>query len=254
MASVHPFLPSELRKRFRKSDRDSYIFGPDFNSFRCKASKRPESPFTPREMTVDANIITQVQHAPLPSFVPSSIAMFDVKKFMGPAGLAENSDDFSANSRKSFLHIAAHQSDVPLAYELIRMGIVIDARDKDGVTPLLAAIGGLTSVKRARLAVELVLNSDRITALPFPEEVRRELYATSQAHYEKRAVRKHFDGLREIIRIIIEQHADVNYGAFSYTPLIAAVEAAEWDIVELLLRHGASRPSPGQAAFQRRGG
>lgn len=57
-----------------------------------------------------------------------------------PDQLRKNIDGVGKGDHKTLLHIAAKNADVPLAYEIIRMGITIDFKDKDGVTPLFLAL------------------------------------------------------------------------------------------------------------------
>ena len=57
-------------------------------------------------------------------------------------------DGVGKGDRKTLLHVAAKDADVPLAYEVIRMGLTIDFKDKDGVTPLFLALENLLALNK----------------------------------------------------------------------------------------------------------
>ncbi len=60
--------------------------------------------------------------------------------------LWRNIDDLGKGDYKTFLHLAAKNTDVPLAYEVIRMGLTIDFKDKHVVTALFPALENLLSL------------------------------------------------------------------------------------------------------------
>lgn len=56
-------------------------------------------------------------------------------------------DKFVSGQKRTFLHLAAKEADVPLAYECIRIGAAVNFRDKDGGSALLLACRCLRATK-----------------------------------------------------------------------------------------------------------
>ncbi len=219
-AQLHPSLPQELLKTF-KSDPvivslPSAIYEDRFEEFRSKV------------LSGKAPCVTEVVR-PLPGHRPPS-----PPETLIPKRIVESVDNFRSGDRKTFLHLAAKKGDIPLAHEIIRMGIPLDYKDKDGVTPLF-------------LALEYLYVLSKVTAaskdMPMPQtgaiaDTLRSPYWSSTA-----------ERITRVASLIIEQHADVNLGQFGRTPLSLATDVGNWKLVELLLRHGAHRPPIAHISF-----
>ncbi|GJE99465.1 hypothetical protein PsYK624_157290 [Phanerochaete sordida] len=148
-------------------------------------------------------------------------------------------DKFTSADKRSSLHLAAKQADIPFAYECIRIGTAIDYKDAHGITALLLACMAIRSTK----AIKELL---KVTGRPPPDSPAGR--ALSDQFLDDEASR-----LLRIATLLVEQHADVNVSADNETPLGVAAEAACRPLVELLLRHGA-RPiavgKPGAPLFR----
>ncbi|KAJ3524282.1 hypothetical protein NM688_g8589 [Phlebia brevispora] len=119
---------------------ESYIFSPGFEHFRLQAlSPPPDDPgFSLEVETTDLS--STYEH--ITSVVRTSDAPLPF-----PQNIVQNSHNFRLGDRKTWLHWAIRDADVPLVYELIRMGIDIDCKDSDGVTPLFFTLFALCSVR-----------------------------------------------------------------------------------------------------------
>ncbi|KAF8161759.1 hypothetical protein K438DRAFT_1859395 [Mycena galopus ATCC 62051] len=132
----------------------------------------------------------------------------------------------------TFLHVAIDETDPPIVCELIRLGAPIDAPDGRGQMPLLQAL------QRAR-----------------------ELHCFSKATRERPQALAKYEGvlqstepatrrLRFIATVLIQQHANVNATTLNsegrvVSSLHLAYGLEDWDLVELLLNHGAKcKPTP----------
>ncbi|KAF5364996.1 hypothetical protein D9758_008095 [Tetrapyrgos nigripes] len=139
--------------------------------------------------------------------------------------IGRNLDNFGPGAKKSWLHASIRQEgDIPSVYEFIRMGI-----DSDGVTPLF-------------FTMELLFMFSRTydIAIRQPESVIR--MKTMFPDINPGCIKKTMGKLATIAKLLIEQHADVDVGAFGFTPLLLAADSGQWDFVRLLLLHGARRP------------
>ncbi|KAJ8521551.1 hypothetical protein ONZ45_g1750 [Pleurotus djamor] len=117
----------------------------------------------------------------------------------------------TSNYRCAYLHDAVYNGDVILACEMIRLGSKIDVLDSKGRTPLL-----LGTIRLANLARRAT--TDRP---PSP----------SKGPYPR---------ILTILRILIEHLADVSYIFNRRTPLHYACDARDWELVALLINHGAN--------------
>ncbi|PSR82007.1 hypothetical protein PHLCEN_2v6182 [Hermanssonia centrifuga] len=111
-AQFHPSLPQELLKTF-KSDPvivslPSAIYEDRFEEFRSKV------------LSGKAPCVTEVVRS-LPGLRPPS-----PPETLIPKRIVESVDNFRSGDRKTFLHLAAKKGDIPLAHEIIRMGIHLD--------------------------------------------------------------------------------------------------------------------------------
>jgi len=114
----------------------------------------------------------------------------------------------------TYLQTACLIGDPLLLCEMIRIGATIDMKDPKGITGLYMALESLCTSKMALQVSGMI---------PLLTEMRRRLvYVT---------------------RVLIEQHADVNHTVNGMTPLHLACKAGQWDLITLLLKHGAN-PSP----------
>lgn len=142
---------------------------------------------------------------------------------------------FTETDKRSFLHLAAKETDIPLAYECIRIGTAIDYKDSAGITALLLASMRIRSSKTIK---EIMKTTDK----PLPGS--KNAHVLSDQFLDDEVAR----ALR-IATLLVEQHADVNISVDGETPLSIATEASCWPLVELLLRHGAHASSPGQPDY-----
>ncbi|TDL22391.1 hypothetical protein BD410DRAFT_898322 [Rickenella mellea] len=114
----------------------------------------------------------------------------------------------------TLLQIAATMGDLPLAYEMIRLGANINATDQFGRTPLFIAVQAITTLDL------------------FPEE-------------HQPPVPNILPGMgprsKMVASLLIEQHADVNVILNNETCLTLTMRAKvkQWDLIELLITHGA---------------
>ncbi|CAL1717168.1 unnamed protein product [Somion occarium] len=110
---MHAFLPSQLLQQFKDdpvlSTYPSHIYTDTFEKFRFKTVSVKNHVFIHDEVSLRIKI----PHSPVMSL---------------------EKDD-----QRTYLHMAALLGDVPLAYEMIRMGLDLDLRDKWGMTPLFLA-------------------------------------------------------------------------------------------------------------------
>lgn len=154
-----------------------------------------------------------------------------------------NRRDFSERANKNFLHLAANQADLLLAYEVIRMGISPDGKDRAGVTPLHMTLTYML------MLVKLLVR------LGFPPEVLAQvtsrLSSPGKIQIQVDRMKLQLHSLERIATLLIEQHADVNVVAYDRSILSVAVELGNWTIIELLLKHGAKRHKPTELTFSK---
>ncbi|KAJ7284809.1 hypothetical protein C8J57DRAFT_1289539 [Mycena rebaudengoi] len=117
---------------------------------------------------------------------------------------------FTTDSLRTTLHIAAFQGDVLAVYELLYLGATPDVKDKSGITPICFAL--------AQLAMATA-----------PHAVSR---------------------LTCVIRILVEQHAELNRSVDGQPLINLACRSREWDTIALLLKHGATPPRNPSALFR----
>ncbi|KAF7337584.1 hypothetical protein MSAN_02231700 [Mycena sanguinolenta] len=133
----------------------------------------------------------------------------------------------------SFLHLAIDLTDPPFACEAIRHGTPIDQKSGRGQTPLLHALERLREL-RAVLKISNI-------SIPSLQEFQ---YKARLANLNA------IDRVRYIIRVLIAQHADVDStgtwkGGKVVSSLHFACAMGDWDLIALLLEHGAkSKPTP----------
>ncbi|KAF8064229.1 hypothetical protein FPV67DRAFT_1504054 [Lyophyllum atratum] len=116
------------------------------------------------------------------------------------------------------IHIAAVAADILAVCELIRLGAVVDLEDSAGHTALNIAISFIT--------MPLMTGN---AALLGPAHLARSTY---------------------IVRMLVEQHADVNHTPkTTMSPLHWACCVRNWDLIALLLKHGAKHPADMHVVF-----
>lgn len=205
---MHAFLPSQLLQQFKDdpvlSTYPSHIYTDTFEKFRFKTVSVKNHVFIHDEVSLRIKI----PHSPVMSL---------------------EKDD-----QRTYLHMAALLGDVPLAYEMIRMGLDLDLRDKWGMTPLFLACTVLREmdvVKKTYFPIMFATASDVNHSDILPEWFNEQ----SAASLEDRVIR--------VAKLLVGQHADVNTEVGNQTPLISLVRASCWPLVELLLEHGVRAPS-----------
>ncbi|KAF9803690.1 hypothetical protein IEO21_09586 [Rhodonia placenta] len=128
----------------------------------------------------------------------------------------------------SFLHLAVMMTDVPMAYECIRLGIMVNCQDARGRTPLLFT---------------LVLVLDAMEAFWKPRRTSSCQYPPFPPGFLDDPVgqpRNRLWRLTRIVHVLLQQHADPNIkSAANETCLQLACEARQWELVDMLLQHGA---------------
>ncbi|KAH7916972.1 hypothetical protein BV22DRAFT_941908 [Leucogyrophana mollusca] len=143
------------------------------------------------------------------------------------------SNPMSAPERASvLLYFAAALADPLLACEVIRLGADVD-QESEGVTPLQVAVSKMawvyTEVPCRPSSDAESLNGNKTQDDPDM------LYFTEKQNLLKR--------FQHVATSFIEQHADVNRSKDGLTPLHGACQAHSWELIALLLRHGADTSS-----------
>ncbi|KAJ7695939.1 hypothetical protein B0H17DRAFT_1131132 [Mycena rosella] len=131
----------------------------------------------------------------------------------------------------SFLHMAVDDTDPPLACEMIRHGTLIDTENAKGQTPLMQALERIWDLHS-------VLKRSTVKG-PLPPTMQG--YKTQIENAQNR--------VRYIAVILIGQHANVNATVNWQGKVVSSLHLAcatdDWDLVSLLLEHGAeSEPTP----------
>ncbi|EPQ56125.1 hypothetical protein GLOTRDRAFT_137956 [Gloeophyllum trabeum ATCC 11539] len=144
---------------------------------------------------------------------------------------------FTPADARTWLHYAAHMGSPCVALEIIRLGGTIDLKDAHGYTPLALGMWVMASYAVAnigrRRGVSWCSGADPVAA-------------------ERMAART-----RWVCRLLVEQHADVNVVVDDMAPLEYACFVQDWEMIELLLTHGADagrRDSQGRLPMDRLSG
>jgi hypothetical protein len=128
-----------------------------------------------------------------------------------------NSIGMGPNEGRTYLHLGSVVGDPLLVCEMIRLGATIDLQDARGATALWLATSylekSIDATKRRRHAQVMGYSQT-----PAPDPTRRIVYS---------------------IHTLIGQRANVNIVHDGLTPLHFACRAKNWDIITLLLEHGA---------------
>ncbi|KAJ6559067.1 hypothetical protein DFH09DRAFT_517844 [Mycena vulgaris] len=128
----------------------------------------------------------------------------------------------------SFLRMAVDDTDPPLACEMLRHGTLIDKENDKGQTPLLQAL-------------------ERIWDLHFV--LKKHKGSLPQAVQDEKQIENAQNRVRYIAVVLIGQHANVNSTVNWQGKVVSSLHFAcaieDWDLVTLLLNHGAkSQPTP----------
>jgi hypothetical protein len=124
--------------------------------------------------------------------------------------------------KRSNLHTAALTGDVVLACEIIRLGATIDFKDTTGKTPLFLAV---------ETATTRISSSADLAGSPSYSKAAKK-FRSDKIDMLRR--------LRFITQTLLEQHADPNCSYNGMQPLHYACLSMDWDIITLLLKHGAN--------------
>ncbi|KAH6914955.1 hypothetical protein BKA70DRAFT_1419910 [Coprinopsis sp. MPI-PUGE-AT-0042] len=202
---VHPCLPEEFIRQLKDDPstlfESSYILEARFEKFRREALLLGKD-----RTPID---IPMVMERPEAASFRAVIGLFPpaLKQLQD---MDHRCDSFRKEDRKTFLHFAAAEGDIPLAYELVRMGIDLERKDRNGATALFLAVLKAAFWSRA---ADFVENLPSMNSLPLPK-----LLTTTH-------IRKLVVCHSTIATMLIEQHADVNAGAFDVTPLSLAAQS-----------------------------
>lgn len=120
------------------------------------------------------------------------------------------------------IHIAVIDADPLHLCEMIRLGADMDKEDSKGHTPLWLATQVFASYLMFMRA-----------GIPFP--------GAGAPGSTPSIVNR----LKFIVQTLIEQHVNVNHAVEGMTPLHWTCQAQDWDLIALLLKHGARPSLPG---------
>lgn len=203
-------------------DKKSFIFTKEFHAIRLKLADHNQT-----ETNAETNIA---------GFAGGFFKSTDEDRRASSASnqLASRRSVLAAESAEelygeySFLHMAVDDTDPPLACEMIRHGTLVEKANAKGQSPLLQAlerIWDLHSVLRKATARG-----------PVPE---------SMLVYKKQ-IENAQSRIRYIAVVLIGQHANVNSTVNWQGKVVSSLHFAcaidDWDLVTLLLQHGAKPP------------
>lgn len=123
----------------------------------------------------------------------------------------------------SWLHLAAMKGDVPLAYEMIRMGASLSVTDSLGRSPLYMGCYMLSIYARNR-SISDEASLDGFTAVHMQDLLSK---------------------IARVCILLVEQHSDVHETRDTITLLHLACASQSWELIRMLLTHGANPAPPG---------
>ncbi|KDQ18860.1 hypothetical protein BOTBODRAFT_184707 [Botryobasidium botryosum FD-172 SS1] len=140
-------------------------------------------------------------------------------------GLLKNLEGFTEEARRTNLHLAAFEADVLAACEVLRLGAKVDALDSGDLSPLALASGRMFDVT---------------------------LLANTASPADKANLEKALQRFAWVVRILVEQHADVDEECNDLSILEIACSVRNWELVKLLLKHKAKPSQKCHSCFQSR--
>ncbi|KAH6914953.1 hypothetical protein BKA70DRAFT_1396283 [Coprinopsis sp. MPI-PUGE-AT-0042] len=159
---VHPCLPEEFIRKLKEDPSTlferSYILESFFEKFRSGALKLGKDR-TPMEIPMDTPAPEASPFRSLVRHFPAAFRKLD--------DMNVRCNSFCAEDKETFLHLAAAKGDLPLAYEVVRMGINLDHQDRNGVTALFLAV---LKVAALSMTVDVIDNYPNKNPFPIPEE------------------------------------------------------------------------------------
>ncbi|KAF9471246.1 hypothetical protein BDN70DRAFT_869315 [Pholiota conissans] len=140
-----------------------------------------------------------------------------------PAIVWNGQDHFDKENKRTLVHLYGFNGDILALCELIRCGANPDLDDAYCVPPMFIVINKMVRLHMPDKFVALKENGEP----PNQSDIEMALYQCEQ-----------------VIRILVEQHVDVNKtnGPVSY--LQAACFMKNWDLITLFLEHGAKNTMP----------
>ncbi|KAK7063879.1 hypothetical protein R3P38DRAFT_15964 [Favolaschia claudopus] len=225
MPSTRPHLPAkfldELLAEPWMKDQSSFIFSKDFHDFRSKLADGNYLDIS-AETTVPGYQGGFFRDLDSMDLLSKSIPIPHLNSaLLNPAAVDSKEVD-KLYEGYSLLHMAVDETDPALLCEMIRQGALIEKPNDKGQTPLLLAlkrIWDVSSLLRAH-AIFPLLQGDKAKT--------------------ENALRR----LRYIARTLVEQHADVNSTITCDGKVVSSLHIAcaarDWDLLALLLDHGAN--------------
>ncbi|KAF8215754.1 hypothetical protein K438DRAFT_1926263 [Mycena galopus ATCC 62051] len=208
-------------------DKKSFIFSKQFHGFRWKLADHQQAAFS-AECDVggfDGGFFRSLTDEDKRAIFARTSIQFPFKTGDTAASVAEFYKGYS------FLHVAVDDTDPPLACEMIRHGALIEQENAQGQTPLLLGLKRVSDLY-AMLRRFKAPGSLSQKGLGCKTEIEN---AQSRIRY--------------IVRVLIEQHANVNSTVAWQGKVVSSLHIAcsmnDWELVALLLEYGAqSKPTP----------
>lgn len=176
-----PQIPTNVLQRLKEDEtlpyNDSIVFTEEFNLYRHT--------ITAMQLDPECDVPT--------SFTRERISRFELTQSQ-------------RNTTMSWLHLAVCTGDLPLAYEMIRLGTSMSTTDSLGRSPLYLGCYLLSLLTRLR----------GVTSIQAISRISR------------------------ICVLLVEQHSDVNEAHDISTLLYLACASRSWDLIQVLLAHGAN--------------
>ncbi|KAF7336921.1 hypothetical protein MVEN_02128500 [Mycena venus] len=199
-----PQLPRSLWESFEREFPNSFIFSSVFPHIRqCIVSKKA-SPNSAVPVTSNLTVQCLESGTTCGKEETEKLGIVDLFKNMG------------------YLHLAAFQGDLPLAYEARRLGTSVRIRNKDGFSALYFGCRTITT---------FMGSSTPSNKSPAEEADDREALAALRAKISRVCV------------FLLSHHSDPNETHDGLSLLHLACMTSAWDLIHALLLHGAD-PSP----------
>ncbi|KAF8172502.1 hypothetical protein BJ912DRAFT_101664 [Pholiota molesta] len=137
--------------------------------------------------------------------------------------LPNGADGFTKAAKRTYVHLHAMEGDILALCERLRCGANPDQKDSDGITPIDVCMRDMLTFF---IPGVYILNHET-----------NQLYTAAET--ERNVAR-----CTRVVRILVEQHADVNGAAGGRSLLDMACSMKNWEIITLLLEHGAKMTLP----------